>query len=170
VDVFVYRSVIKAPASRVFSWHEQPEALTALLPPFGVRLEEQSGGVRDGATATLRLGVGPFAIRWRARHYGYVPGRQFCDEQVSGPFHVWRHTHRVEAISAGACVYDDQVEYAVPGGWLVRRLTRPLVRLQLTGMFRQRHAVVRRHCERQDAPGTRSTGTPRRLAWTRLAR
>jgi len=159
VDVFVYRSVIKAPASRVFSWHEQPEALTALLPPFGVRLEQQSGGVRDGAMATLRLGVGPFAIRWRARHYGYVPGRQFCDEQVSGPFRVWRHTHRVEAISAGACVYDDQVEFAVPGGWLVRRLTRPLVRLQLTGMFRQRHTVVRRHLE----TATRTTAAARAL-------
>jgi len=151
VDVFLHRSIIKAPASRVFAWHEQPEALSALLPPFGVRLEQQSGGVRDGATATLRLGVGPLAIRWRARHYGYVPGRRFCDEQVSGPFRVWRHTHTVEAISAGACVYDDRVEYALLGGRLVRALTRPLVRLQLATMFRQRHAAVRRHLESPSA-------------------
>jgi len=143
VDVFVHRSVVSAPAAKVFHWHERPESLYALLPPRGVRLESRSGGVQDGGRATLSMGLGPFRIRWEALHYGYVAGKQFCDKQLRGPFRTWRHTHRVEAISPSQCVYEDRVEYALPGGLLVRHLTNGLVRRQLTRMFAQRHDVVR---------------------------
>lgn len=43
-------------------------------------------------------------MTWRARHFGlawrmtaqiteYERPRRFVDEQVSGPFHLWRHEH-----------------------------------------------------------------------------
>jgi uncharacterized protein YbjT (DUF2867 family)/ligand-binding SRPBCC domain-containing protein len=144
VDVIVYRSVVRARAVDLFRWHERPEALRALVPsgPW-FRIEKQCGGVRDDATVVFAIGAGPFRVRWEARHFGFVPDRQFCDEQVRGPFSTWRHTHRVEPLDAEQSVYEDRVEYALPGGRAVHRVLAPLVRPLLLRSFAMRHRIVK---------------------------
>ena len=142
--LFTYRSILSAPAATVFSWHERPEALLDLMPSRRLmRLESQSGGLHDGGVVTLAIGIGPLRVRWKARHFGYLRNQQFCDEQVSGPFARWRHTHRFEALGANQSVYEDRVECALPGGALLNRLIEPLLRAILTRLFARRHAVVR---------------------------
>jgi uncharacterized protein YbjT (DUF2867 family)/ligand-binding SRPBCC domain-containing protein len=142
--VFTYRSVVPSRAADLFRWHERPEALMALLPLRRlVRIERRAGGLRDGGGVRLSVGVGPLRLRWEARQYGYVQGRQFCDEQVRGPFRLWRHTHRIEPIGTEQSLYEDRVEYAVAGGRLVQRLTDPLLRALLVRAFAQRHRIVR---------------------------
>jgi hypothetical protein len=128
----------------VFRWHERPEALRALLPSSRlVRIERQSGGVEDGACVVFSVGVGRLRMRWEARHYGYLRDRQFCDEQVRGPFRSWRHRHRFEPIGTEQSLYEDRVEYAVPGGRLAQRLAAPVLRFLLTRAFARRHRIVR---------------------------
>lgn len=108
-----------------------------------VRIERQTGGLEDGGCVVFSVGVGPLRVRWEARHYGYVRGRQFCDEQVRGPFKTWRHTHRIEPIGTGRSLYEDRVEYAVPGGPLVQRMAAAVLRPVLRRAFAQRHRIVR---------------------------
>jgi lipocalin/uncharacterized protein YbjT (DUF2867 family)/ligand-binding SRPBCC domain-containing protein len=144
--VFVHRSLVPAPAEAVFRWHERPEALRDLIPPGNwVRVERREGGVRDGGRVTLAIGRGPFRFRWEARHYGYVRGRQFSDEQVRGPFRVWRHTHRMEAVGSNQTLYEDRIEYVMRGGALVHRLLDGLLKRVLARAFEQRHRTVRSH-------------------------
>ena len=141
--LFVYRSVVSAPAAAVFGWHERSDALEQLLPPGRlVRIEHRAGGVRDGGRVTLSIGLGPVRFRWEARHYGYVRGKQFCDEQVRGPFRTWRHTHRVRAIGTSECLYEDRVEYGLRGGVLAHTLFDGPLRLILRRAFAQRHRTV----------------------------
>lgn len=158
--LFVHRSVVPAPVSAVFAWHEGPQALHDLLPRSRwVRVESRTGGIRDGGRVTLAFGIGPFRLRWVARHFGYVRGQQFCDQQVRGPFRTWQHTHRFEPLDDGQTLYEDRIEYAVRGGRLVGALTRPLLGRLLARAFAQRHAIVRaRFC---CAPGR--VVRPRRL-------
>jgi ligand-binding SRPBCC domain-containing protein len=73
---------------------------------------------------------------------------QFCDEQVSGPFKVWRHTHRVEPMDHGRSVLEDRVELSLYGGPLVQWLAGPLVKRSLTRAFARRHEVTRLSLER----------------------
>ena len=156
---FVFRSTIPAAASEVFRWHEHPAALLALLPSPWVRLEHRDGGVRDGATVSFSIGVGPLRVRWEARHFGFVADRQFCDEQVHGPFALWRHFHRVEPLADWLTLYEDRVEYVLPGGRLMTRIGVPLVRRLLERTFAERHRIVREHvCAglRRAAPSERS--------------
>ena len=142
--VFVFRSIVLGWAGDVFRWHERPDALLDLAPlRRWMRIERREGGLRDGARITFSFGAGPLRLRWEARHYGYVNGTQFCDEQVRGPFRVWRHRHRVVPVGAGQTWYEDRVEYAVPGGPLAQRLARPLVGLLLSRLFARRHQIVR---------------------------
>jgi ligand-binding SRPBCC domain-containing protein len=139
--VFVYQSIVPASAGDVFRWHQRPDALLDLTPlRRWMRIERQEGGLRDGARITFSLGLGPVRVRWEARHYGYVDGTQFCDEQVRGPFRVWRHCHRVVPVGVGHSLYVDRVEYALPGGPLAQGMVRPLLRR----LFTWRHQIVRR--------------------------
>jgi ligand-binding SRPBCC domain-containing protein len=141
--LFVHRSVLAAPPDEVFGWHERPEALDLLVPSGRfVRIEQREGGIRDGGRVVLSMGLGPCRIRWEARHYGFVPGRQFCDEQVRGPFRRWRHTHTVAAIEAAQTLYEDRVEFVLPGGAMVHRLLAGTVRHLLARVFERRHRIV----------------------------
>lgn len=144
VNVFEYRSVVPASAAAVFRWHERPEALMDLVPLGRLgRIDERTGGLQDDGRVTFSFGIGPLRLRWKARHFGYISGRQFCDEQIRGPFAVWRHTHRFEPIETEQTLYEDHVEYAVRGGPLAERLLNPLVRLVLARSFAARHRIVR---------------------------
>ena len=144
MSTFSYQSVMPGPAADVFGWHERPDAILDLIPLRRfVRIERQAGGLLDGGSVMFSVGIGPVRMRWEARHYGYVRGRQFCDEQIRGPFKVWRHTHRVEPIDDGQSLYEDRIEYTVPGGRLAQGIAEPVVRWMLTRAFAHRHQVVR---------------------------
>ena len=147
--LFVHRSVVNAPAAAVFRWHERPEALEQLMPPGRlVRIEHRAGGIRDGGRVALSIGLGPLRFRWEARHYGYVRGKQFCDEQVRGPFQTWRHTHRVQAIGTSESLYEDRVEYGLRGGVLAHTFFDRPLRLILRRTFAQRHRTVQARVRR----------------------
>lgn len=141
--VFTYRSLVPGHVADVFRWHERPEALEELSPsPRWTRIEQRTGDLRDGGRVTLSMGAGSLRLLWEARHYGYVRDRQFCDEQVRGPFKIWRHTHVFEPIGPDQTLYEDRVEYAVPGGPFVNWIAGPVVRRLLTRLFEFRHQVV----------------------------
>jgi uncharacterized protein YbjT (DUF2867 family)/ligand-binding SRPBCC domain-containing protein len=143
-DVFMYRSLVTGRAVDVFRWHERPEALLDLLPSRRfVRIERRTGGLQDGGTVAFSIGIGPVRMRWVARHYGCIPGERFCDEQIQGPFRIWRHTHRFVAVGTEQTLYEDRVEYAVRGGRLIARLAHPVVHHLLARMFARRHQTVR---------------------------
>lgn len=114
---FVHRSEIQASAESVLQWHTRPGAFERLNPPWApVRVIERTGGVTDGGRVVLRMRLGPATVRWVAQHRDYVPGEQFVDEQVEGPFKRWVHTHRVTPRGHDRCTLEDDIEYELPGG------------------------------------------------------
>lgn len=128
----------------MFAWHERPEAFLDLAPSRRlVTLLEREGGIRDGGRLVFRAGLGPLSIEWHARLFGFIDGVQFCDEQVRGPFRLWRHTHRVVPAGPHECVMEEHIEYVLPGGPLVGRLAGPVFRRLLAAGFAQRHRALR---------------------------
>jgi len=144
-------SNIAAPAEIVFGWHEAPDAFEKLTPPWErVRIVERSAsGIQPGTRITLEMSLGPFKQKWVAVHTDYRAGRMFRDEQSSGPFKCWVHTHLVEARGPNACVLIDDVRYQLPFGFIGQLLGGWLVRLKLDRLFDYRHGVTREACERQ---------------------
>jgi ligand-binding SRPBCC domain-containing protein len=140
---FSYASIIGAPATDAFRWHEQPGALAALTPATLVRIEQQEGGIGDGGRVTVSIGLGRARIRWSMRHYGYIKGRRFCDEQVAGPFAVWRHAHLFESLSPRETLYEDRIDFTVARRQTLNRLAATVLRPLLRIAFAQRHRVVR---------------------------
>ncbi|MBN8730922.1 MAG: SRPBCC family protein [Acidobacteria bacterium] len=137
---FSQSTLIDAPVEAVFAFHERPDALTLLSPPFPpVRLLSRTGrGIEAGAELELRIGP----LRWLARHTHYEPNRLFVDEQIAGPFARWIHRH--EFTPAGAQTrLTDHIDFQLPGGPLVNSLFAWAVKLSLRDMFNHRHRVTR---------------------------
>ena len=101
---FVKESLIHATPERVFAFHEQPDALRLLTPPWEYARVVQPALISAvGSRAIIEAPIlGPFKTRWVAEHTIYDPPRLFEDVQVSGPFRKWRHRHIVEPHAEGA--------------------------------------------------------------------
>ncbi|MDQ3685494.1 MAG: SRPBCC family protein [Acidobacteriota bacterium] len=145
---FVKESTIRGAPERVFAFHELPDALERLTPPWETaRIVQAAPNLHVGATAIIETHLfGLIPVRWVARHTAYDPPRMFEDVQVSGPFRRWHHRHIIEPHDAGA-VLRDEVEYEPPLGVLGRMMSPLLVAPRLRRMFDYRHAVTREWCE-----------------------
>jgi ligand-binding SRPBCC domain-containing protein len=145
---FVKESLIAARPELVFAFHELPDALARLTPPWEkARVVQPAPDLHIGATAIVETRLfGLFPVRWVAKHTLYDPPRMFEDVQVSGPFHSWRHRHIVEPHRDGSILRDD-VEYEPPLGFIGRLSAPLLVVPRLQRMFDYRHRVTREWCE-----------------------
>ena len=158
---YTSRLPVPVSAAELFRWHARPGAFERLSPPWQpVRLVRHEG-IRDGDTATLRLGAGPVGVDWIAEHAGYDDGClrgdgacQFEDIQRSGPFAAWHHVHRMRPADGGA-VLEDSVTFRLPLAAVAEPVGGRLARGQIERMFAYRHRVthedLRRHAE-ADAP------------------
>ncbi|WP_165227652.1 SRPBCC family protein [Aquisphaera insulae] len=145
--VFVKESRIAAPPEAVFRFHESPDALTRLIPPWeSMTVAESDGSLRPGSRVVLRGRLGPFPVRWVAVHTEYDPPHLFADRQESGPFALWYHRHRFLDDGRGGTILRDEVEYRVPLGSLGRLLAGGFVHRKLDRMFDYRHETTRRQC------------------------
>ena len=161
-QIFIKETKINAPPSVVFEFHESPEALQRLIPPWeNMKISESPGSLRPGSRVVLRGRLGFVPIQWVAVHTEYEPPHLFADRQESGPFAFWYHRHRFLDDGQGGTVLRDEVEYAVPfgpvgqwgGGWLIQR--------KLDAMFDYRHEITRRLIESGKEFKADASATPR---------
>jgi len=158
---YVKESIINAPAEVVFRFHESPDALRHLIPPWEkMEVAESAGSLLPGSQVVLRGHLGLLPIQWIAVHTEYDPPHLFADRQESGPFAWWYHRHRFLDDGQGRTILRDEVEYQAPlgvigswlGGWLIRR--------KLERMFAYRHETTRRLIESGEWSGTITSAMP----------
>ena len=144
---FQYSSIIDAPVTTVWQFHERPDILDILTPPWQpVKVIGREGGLGIGAISEFRLSLGFIPVRWIAKHIECQPNCLFVDEQVEGPMQSWVHRHEF-ASENGKTRLTDSIKYEIPGGWLSEFLIGWWVDSRLTDMFRYRHEVTKRECE-----------------------
>ena len=122
------QQVVPASLEETFEFLSDPRNLAQLTPPW-TNLElvgSSDPHVSVGTELRFRWVVCGVPLRWTARIVSWLPGRQFVDEQVRGPFRVWTHVHTFEPVYGGTKV-TDRVRYAPRGGefanrYLVRRV------------------------------------------------
>lgn len=140
--LFVYRSRIEAPASTAFKWHGRSGAFERLSPPWEkVQLIGESGGIAPGGRKEIGMRLGPLKLKWVAQHGDWIPGREFTDTQLEGPFARWEHLHRFEPLN-GECFLEDRVRYVLPFGALADLVARRAVEHRLSSLFAYRHRIT----------------------------
>lgn len=141
---FAAESIIAASPERVFAFHELPDALVRLTPPWEkMRVIQHAPSLRAGARAILEVRIVPLLwMRTESVHTLYDPPFAFEDEQVRGPFRRWHHRHSFTPFDGGTRL-TDLVDYALPLGFPL-----PLIAPRLRRVFAYRHEVTREWCER----------------------
>lgn len=141
-------SILASNPQAVFEWHQQPEAIEELMPPWEpVTVVSRTGQMTDNTLMlTLRLHL-PLGIQldWLAQHQGYIENEQFQDLQVRGPFAYWLHTHRFETVASTEqqhCRMTDDIEYQLPFHMLSEPLIGWYVYQKLDRVFAYRHQVL----------------------------
>lgn len=145
---FVKESIIKASPEDVFAFHERPDAIELLVPPWENATVVQKAEIsKIGSRAIIETRLfGLVSVRWVAEHTAYEPPRMFEDVQISGPFKSWRHKHIVEPHETGA-ILRDEIEFEPPMSFLGRFAAPIAIIPKLQKMFDFRHEVTRRECE-----------------------
>ncbi len=101
----------------VFFFFADARNLEALTPPF-LRfriLTPTPVAMQAGARIDYRISLFGIPLTWRTRIAVWEPGVRFVDEQESGPYALWRHTHQFSRQDGGTLMRD-VVEYREPLG------------------------------------------------------
>jgi ligand-binding SRPBCC domain-containing protein len=139
---------IDAPVEVVWGFHERSDILQLLTPPWQpVQVIRHQGGLEVGAISEFRLFLGIFPVRWLARHTECEQYRMFADQQIDGPMEYWVHRHQFTPEN-GKTRLTDEIDFTILGGWLSELLLGWWVKERLEQMFRYRHAVTKRECEK----------------------
>ena len=136
---------VAAPLDRVFAFFSKAENLDALTPPFlRFRILTPTPIVmREGARIEYALSLFGVRFRWRTRITVWERGVRFVDEQESGPYARWVHTHTFEA-DGDTTVIRDVVDYAMPLGPLGDLAHALVVERTLTRIFDFRQEATAR--------------------------
>jgi ligand-binding SRPBCC domain-containing protein len=111
----------------------------------------------EGARIDYRLSLFGIPFTWRTRIATWEPGVRFVDDQLSGPYRRWHHTHSF-ADAPGGTLMTDRVEYALPFGPLGAIAHALFVRRTVERIFEHRRRVIAERLAPAPAPGT-GTGT-----------
>ncbi len=131
--------VAPIPIAEAFRVFEDPYNLARITPPwlnFRVTSKERVA-MRKGAEIDYVIRWMGIPMRWRTLITQYDPPDHFVDEEVKGPYALWRHEHTFEAVPEGTRVRD-RVDYALPFGVLGRAAHALTVGAQLVKIFEYR--------------------------------
>lgn len=135
---------VAAPRARVFDFFSKAENLGLITPPemaFRI-LSPLPIDMRVGALIDYRIGLHGIPMTWRTRITRWVPGVEFEDEQLRGPYAKWVHRHTFRDADDGGTIVDDEVRYRLPLG-VLGNLVHFIVRKQLERIFAYRTERVK---------------------------
>lgn len=157
--------LIARPRAAVFAFFADAANLEALTPQF-LRfriLTPLPIEMCEGARIEYALSLYGAPVRWRTHITRWQPEACFVDEQESGPYAVWRHTHTFEA-RGGSTLMRDLVEYREPLGPLGQLAHTLMVARTLERIFDFRRDAVYRLLEANASPANLEVAhVPRKL-------
>jgi ligand-binding SRPBCC domain-containing protein len=94
--------------------------------------------LQKDSTITFRIGVNWFYKNWILRVSEFEPMSFFTDEQVNGPFLLWRHRHEFKTIENNTEIKDElEIDYRMIT--FLKPLVNGLLRMILSQIFKMRY-------------------------------
>jgi ligand-binding SRPBCC domain-containing protein len=135
---------IPRPLPEVFAFFQRPENLANITPPWlkFIVLSSSPVPMAQGIQIDYAIRLFGIRLRWTSRITEYDPPHLFVDEQIKGPYALWRHRHTFTPQDHGVMVRDE-VAYALPFGVLGLLAQWLYVRWSLQAIFNYREKMVR---------------------------
>ena len=108
------------------------------------KIISMSGGDKMYAGQIIRYKVNVLPLvrmRWVTEITHVQEPDYFTDEQRFGPYALWHHKHYFKSVEGGVEM-TDEVDYAIPLGFLGRLVHWLFVRQEVNGIFDYRYAVL----------------------------
>ena len=143
--------LIPLPRARLFPFFADARNLAVITPPrMGFRIRTTEPIVmREGTLIDYTVRVAGVPVRWRTLISRWDPPTEFADEQLRGPYALWRHRHVFTAVTPGETRMDDEVLFRLPFAPL-GNVALPFVKAELGRIFDYRRTAI----ERAIADGT----------------
>ena len=135
---------VPASLDRVFAFFSDAENLEALTPEW-LRFQILTPlpiAMAAGTLIDYRLRWHGIPLRWRTEITDWQPPYRFQDLQIKGPYQLWHHTHRFQAVDSGTLI-SDHVRYSLPFGILGRAAYAFSVQRNVERIFEYRQQKVR---------------------------
>lgn len=134
MERFEVAETVLLPVDVVWKAHEDVKLLERISPPFPVvRLKESNIVCGLNTQFTVRIEMVNLGIDWQVKITHWDPPTCFIDQQVSGPFKFWEHTHHFMPITADSTRMVDSVKFEFNP-----LLDGTVIRLALEAMFKTR--------------------------------
>jgi len=144
--------VIPRPLEAVFPFFADAQNLESITPPwlhFRI-LTPLPIKMTEGARIEYRIRWRGVPWHWLTEITAWEPPHRFVDEQLRGPYSLWRHEHIFQQVG-GETHMTDRVQYALRWGPVGKLAHALVVRRDLESIFDYRRAVVSQAFGRQAA-------------------
>ncbi len=142
----IREQLVPRPRDEVFAFFADAGNLQMITPPwlhFRI-LSPLPLEMRTEALIEYRLRLYGLSIWWRTRIEEFEPPHKFVDQQLSGPYRLWHHTHEFSETPGGTQMRDT-VRYELPFG-PIGSLTHAIsVQGMLKRIFDFRYETIARH-------------------------
>ncbi|MBM3176992.1 MAG: SRPBCC family protein [Bacteroidetes bacterium] len=139
-----YKQFIKAPLSRVWDFFSAPANLGKITPAqMNFKIIRMDGDrMFAGQQIEYKVTVMPLVrVTWVTKITEVEENKMFVDEQLKGPYNLWRHRHTFVEVEGGVEM-TDVIDYAIPFGILGRLANWLYVERAVKGIFSYRSGVT----------------------------
>lgn len=140
-----------------WNFFSEPLNLNEITPPslrFRIEFISRRGKIYPGQLIgySIRILPGIWA-NWLTEITAVKPGEYFIDDQRSGPYALWHHQHHFRPVPGGVEM-TDEVNYAIPFGWLGRLANLIFVAPRLRTIFAYRRQILEKQFTKKTAQNT----------------
>ena len=138
IHILERTQLISAPITEVWAFFSTPENLDTLTPQnMGFKILSPRPIPKAFEGQLIEYKVRPvlnMPLYWKTKITSVIEGDSFVDEQLKGPYSLWRHTHQF--IEQGNQVLmKDRIEYKLPFGLLGDVVNKLYVKNRLKDIF-----------------------------------
>jgi ligand-binding SRPBCC domain-containing protein len=145
VYTLLRKQILNVEMEQAWEFFSSPRNLKRITPEYmQFRILHISGGEKMYAGQIIRykLFALPFLpVTWTTEITHVETPLYFVDEQRSGPYSMWHHQHKFSLVPGGVEMIDE-VNYALPLGFVGRIAHWLFVRRQLNAIFDYRYKVL----------------------------
>lgn len=144
---YQFKQEQKIPASidAVWDFISSPDNLKEITPDYlDFKVTSKSGGNKMYAGMIITYIVKPLLglpLKWMTEITHVKDDEYFVDEQRVGPYKMWHHQHKIEAIDGGVLM-TDIVTYIPPFGFIGAIANKLFIKKQLNEIFDYRTVAV----------------------------